>query len=107
LDRGRRVREILKQAQFQPLAVAEQIAALVAVNEGVLDPIAIEDIGDAERKIRRAMTEDRQKLAKKIDKGDKLDQHDIAAIRQTAENAVKRKQTSGKKETQAEEEAMP
>jgi F-type H+-transporting ATPase subunit alpha len=94
LDRGRRVREILKQAQYQPLAVAEQIAALVAVNEGVLDNIPIEDIGDAEKLIRRTITEDQQDLSKKIDKGEKLDQKDIDAIRQTAESALNRNQRS-------------
>jgi F-type H+-transporting ATPase subunit alpha len=101
LDRGRRVREVLKQPQYQPLSVAEQIAALVAINEGVLDNIPIEDIAEAERSIRRAITEDRQELARKINQGEKLDQEDVAAIRQKAENVVKRKQKSEKKETQA------
>jgi F-type H+-transporting ATPase subunit alpha len=107
LDRGRRVREILKQAQYQPLTVTEQIAALVAINEGVMDHLAIEEIGEAEQSIRRAITEDRPDVAKKIERGDKLNQEDIAAIRQTAENAVNRKQKSKKKEAQEKEEAVP
>jgi len=97
LDRGRRVREILKQAQYQPLTVAEQIAALVALNEGVLDNLAVEDIGDAEQKIRRAIIEDLQDVAKKIDRGAKLDPKDIDAIRQTAESALNRNLRSDKK----------
>jgi F-type H+-transporting ATPase subunit alpha len=97
LDHGRRVREILKQSQYQPLPVAEQIAALVAVNEGVLDNNPIEDIGDAEKLIRRTITEDQQDLSKKIDKGEKLDQKDIDAIRQTAQSALKRNQRSDEK----------
>jgi F-type H+-transporting ATPase subunit alpha len=101
------VREILKQAQYQPLTVTEQIAALVAINEGVMDHLAIEEIGEAEQSIRRAITEDRPDVAKKIEKGDKLNQEDIAAIRQTAENAVNRKQKSEKKEAQEKEEAVP
>jgi len=39
LTRSLRVREILKQPQYEHLPVAEQIAALVAVNEGVLDDL--------------------------------------------------------------------
>ena len=97
LDHGRRVREILKQSQYQPLPVAEQIAALVAVNEGVLDNIPIEDIGDAEKLIRRTITEDQQDLSQKIDKGEKLDQKDIDTIRQTAESALNRNQRSDTK----------
>lgn len=82
---------------YQPLPVAEQIAALVAVNEGVLDNLAIEDIGAAERKIRRPITEDQQDLSKKIDKGENLDQKDIDTIRQAAESALNRNQRSDEK----------
>jgi F-type H+-transporting ATPase subunit alpha len=88
LERGRRVREILKQPQYQPLTVTEQIAALVAVNEGVLDNIPLEDIADAEKSIQQAIKEDEAKASRKIVEGDKLDQEDIDKIRQTAESAV-------------------
>jgi NAD(P)-dependent dehydrogenase (short-subunit alcohol dehydrogenase family) len=52
LERGRRVREILKQPQYSPIAVPEQIAVLVAVNEGVLDGLPVDGIGDVEQEIR-------------------------------------------------------
>jgi F-type H+-transporting ATPase subunit alpha len=103
LDRGRRVREILKQLQYQPLPVAEQIAALVAINEGVLDNIPIEDIAMAERSIRRAVIEDQADLSRKIAKGDKLDRKDIDTIRQTAETALNRNQRSETHKSQKEE----
>lgn len=35
LERGRRVREVLKQHQYQPMPVAEQIAVLLAVTSGL------------------------------------------------------------------------
>jgi len=60
----------------------------VAINEGVPDNIAIEDIADAERSIRRAVTEDQADLSRKIAKGDKLDRKDIDAIRRTAQNVL-------------------
>ena len=103
LDRGRRVREILKQPQYQPLPVAEQIAALVAINEGVLDNIPIEDIAMAERSIRWAVKEDQADLSRKIAKGDKLDRKDIDTIRQTAETALNRNQRSKTHKSQKEE----
>ncbi len=37
LDRGRHVRETLKQPQYRPIPVAEQIAVLLSVTNGVLD----------------------------------------------------------------------
>jgi F-type H+-transporting ATPase subunit alpha len=44
LARGRRVREILKQPQAQPIPAAEQVAVLLAVTEGVLDGVPVEQI---------------------------------------------------------------
>lgn len=39
LLRGQKLMEVLKQPQYQPLAVAEQVSILYAVNEGFLDDI--------------------------------------------------------------------
>jgi F-type H+-transporting ATPase subunit alpha len=89
LERGRRVREILKQPQYEPLTVAEQIAVLLAVNENVLDEIAVESVGAAEQKIRRAVTEDLPELCRKIEDGETLEDEDIKAVRQTAEASIK------------------
>ena len=41
LDRGRAVREALKQDEGAPIPVAQQIALLLAVSEGLLDDIAL------------------------------------------------------------------
>jgi F-type H+-transporting ATPase subunit alpha len=88
LERGRRVREILKQLQYQPLPVAEQIAALVAVNEGVLDDVAVGEIGRAEQSIRRAVPKEQADVCRKIAAGEKLAAEDIDRLRQTAEKAL-------------------
>ena len=57
LERGWRVREILKQPQYKPIPVAEQIAALLAVTSGHFDGIPIETIRDAETAMRKSVTE--------------------------------------------------
>ena len=44
LLRGEKLTEILKQPQYKPLSVAEQITILFAANEGMLDDIANTDI---------------------------------------------------------------
>lgn len=51
LERGRRVREVLKQRQGQPRSVAEQIAALFSVTRGLLDSVPLDAIADAEEKL--------------------------------------------------------
>ena len=44
LNRGRRLVEILKQPQYQPLAVEKQVVIVYAATKGFLDAVAIEDV---------------------------------------------------------------
>jgi F-type H+-transporting ATPase subunit alpha len=44
LNRGRRLVEILKQPQYQPLAVEKQVAIIYAATKGFLDGVAMEDV---------------------------------------------------------------
>jgi F-type H+-transporting ATPase subunit alpha len=52
LERGRRVVEVLKQPQFQPVPVEEQVLVLYAVTEGYMDDIPTEDVRRFERGLR-------------------------------------------------------
>jgi F-type H+-transporting ATPase subunit alpha len=49
LERGRRVVEVLKQGQFAPVPVEEQVAAIYAVTEGHMDDAEVGHIRDFER----------------------------------------------------------
>jgi len=44
LNRGRRLVEILKQPQYQPLAVEKQVMIIYAATKGFLDNVAIENV---------------------------------------------------------------
>jgi F-type H+-transporting ATPase subunit alpha len=44
LNRGRRLVEILKQPQYQPVSVEKQVAIIYAATKGFLDPVAIENV---------------------------------------------------------------
>ncbi|HSL26688.1 MAG TPA: F0F1 ATP synthase subunit alpha [Acidimicrobiia bacterium] len=44
LERGRRVVEVLKQGQYAPVPVAEQVLSIYAVTNGHMDSIPIQDI---------------------------------------------------------------
>ncbi|MDP3740878.1 MAG: F0F1 ATP synthase subunit alpha [bacterium] len=48
LERGRRITEILKQLQYQPMAVENQVAILYAVTNGFLDDVTTEKVRDWE-----------------------------------------------------------
>src|SRR5687767_14237726 len=44
LNRGRRLVEILKQPQYQPVAVEKQVAIIYAATKGFLDSVAVDDL---------------------------------------------------------------
>jgi F-type H+/Na+-transporting ATPase subunit alpha len=44
LNRGRRLVEILKQPQYQPVAVEKQVAIIYAATKGFLDAVAVDDL---------------------------------------------------------------
>lgn len=52
LARGQRLRELLKQPQYSPLSVAEQVAVVYAGLNGYLDDIAVEKVADFARGLR-------------------------------------------------------
>jgi len=51
LARGARLTELLKQPQYSPLAVEEQVVSIYAGTRGYLDGIAVADVGRFEREL--------------------------------------------------------
>jgi F-type H+/Na+-transporting ATPase subunit alpha len=88
LERGRRVREILKQPQYAPIPVAEQIAVLLATVEGVFDHLPLEQIGAAERAIRAGVCDELPEVCRRIYAGEKLKDDDRESLRKYARKAV-------------------
>ncbi len=90
LERGRRVREILKQPQYTPIPVPAQIAVLLATVEGLLDHLPLERIAAADRAIRQAVDEELPELRRRIYDGEKLSDEDREALRKLARRAIGR-----------------
>src|SRR4029079_2610357 len=44
LDRGLRLTELLKQPQYQPLSIADQVALIYAGTKGYLDNVAVDRV---------------------------------------------------------------
>ena len=88
LERGRRVREVLKQPQYEPLAVSEQIAVLVAVNGGVFDGLELKDVAHAEGEVRKGVSEELPELCERIERGEKLTDEDLEATLRMARGAT-------------------
>ncbi|HXH25182.1 MAG TPA: F0F1 ATP synthase subunit alpha, partial [Vicinamibacterales bacterium] len=53
LNRGRRLVEILKQPQYQPLPVEKQVAIIFAATRGYVDTVAVEDVRRYEEELYR------------------------------------------------------
>ena len=66
LERGRRVREILKQAQYDIKSVAEQLLILLAVNAGLLDDVSIDAIADVESQLTVNLTTRQPDVCRKL-----------------------------------------
>jgi len=58
LTRGERVVEILKQPQYQPLSMAEQVVVIYAATNGYLDDLPVESVREFEHGFLRSLKED-------------------------------------------------
>jgi len=80
INRGRRVREVLKQAEHQPLTVIQQIAMLKAVNEGLFDELELKQLLEAQKNIADALEDQMKPLAIKVESGEKLTDDDWQSL---------------------------
>jgi F-type H+-transporting ATPase subunit alpha len=92
LERGRRVVEVLKQPQFSPVPVEEQVLALYAVTEGHFDDIPTEDVRRAERELREYFRTRHGDVLNAISESGKLPEGDelatgIRAFKETFETS--------------------
>jgi F-type H+-transporting ATPase subunit alpha len=81
LDRGRRVVETLKQGQYEPVPVSEQVLVIYAVTEGFVDDIDPSDVAAFEVGLREFARERHGSLLAEIsDTGTAPDDDIVAAI---------------------------
>ena len=75
LARGQLSTEILKQAQYQPLTLGQEVIILFAVNAGLMDDIPIDRCGAFEEQLLRTMGDTHPEIAQAIaDSGDISDE---------------------------------
>ncbi|HWO01208.1 MAG TPA: F0F1 ATP synthase subunit alpha, partial [Blastocatellia bacterium] len=66
LNRGQRLTELLKQPQYSPMPVEQQIVVIWTGTNGYVDDIAIEDVKDFEQKLRAFVENSRSGLLAKL-----------------------------------------
>jgi F-type H+/Na+-transporting ATPase subunit alpha len=80
IARGQRVREVLKQPQYQPVQVAAQIFILLAVTSGLFDGIPLLEIQNAETILRQTLMEELSELCQHIQAGKPLEKEEQAIL---------------------------
>ena len=73
LNRGKRLTELLKQDQFQPLTAAHMVAILFAGTQGLLDDVKVEDIRPFEKGFHAYLDSAQQQLLADIAEKKALD----------------------------------
>ncbi len=66
LARGSRTVELLKQPQYQPMPVEEQVAVIFAVTKGFVDDTPVERVSDFERGLLRFLKEQHPQILESI-----------------------------------------
>ncbi|MDR1739385.1 MAG: F0F1 ATP synthase subunit alpha [Bacteroidales bacterium] len=74
LDRGKRNVEILKQAQYSPMPVGEQVAIIYCGVKGLLLSLPIDKVQDFERYFLASMREDQASVLERIEAGEMNDE---------------------------------
>lgn len=81
LLRGQKLTEVLKQPQYQPLSVAEQVSILFAANEGLLDEVDNKDIIAFKKDWFDYFDANMPELVKKLNDGGALSDEDKEALK--------------------------
>src|SRR5438309_6077220 len=87
LDRGARVTEVLKQAQYSPLSISTMAATLFAVNKGFMDDVDVKKVLAFEAGLHQHLKTSHAALLKKIEDSKQMDK-DVEAELSSAVGAV-------------------
>jgi F-type H+-transporting ATPase subunit alpha len=74
LNRGKRLVEILKQGQYQPLRIGFQVASVYAGTRGFLDNLNVDAVRPFEAALHKWLADDKQALIDRLEKAPKFDE---------------------------------
>jgi F-type H+-transporting ATPase subunit alpha len=86
LDRGLRVQEVLKQGQYAPVPLTDQVLMFYAVTNGFLDDVEIRKVGGFEGAFVRYMKDSHPDLTSSVASGAKLSEETQDALNQAIED---------------------
>ncbi len=89
IDRGRRNQEVLKQAQYAPVPVAQQVAVIYASTRGYMDKVPVNKVKQYEKEFLAVMTTQHKDVMDNIREG-KLDDHTLEVLKKEAGDMAKK-----------------
>lgn len=89
IDRGQRLTELLKQKQYEPMSIAEQVITLTAATKGIFDEVPVEHIKDAQAQLITIIESDHKDVVKALNKGDNPTDEIVKTIEDAAKKIAK------------------
>lgn len=89
IARGRLLTEVLKQKQYNPYSVSEQVIAITAATSGAFDHILEAEVESAIHQLQTTLKKDYKKLITSLNAGTKPEEKDIKAIAEVAKTVAR------------------
>ena len=89
IELGQRLTELLKQHQFQPMSVWEQVASVIAIQSGAFNAVAVKHINDAQRAFLTDLWTHHKEAMRTLNKGGKPEDKTLDIIEKTAGKVAK------------------
>ena len=89
IDRGQRLTELLKQVQYAPMSVWQQVVSIASVTNGYFDVVPAAKIKDAQAALLSKMWADHKKEMTELDKGGKPTEETSKLIEKIAKTVAK------------------
>jgi len=86
LLRGEKLTEVLKQPQYNPLSVAEQVTVLFAANEGIMDDIPNNEISRFKKEWIVYLNANMADLETRLNQGSELSEDDMKSLKSAFES---------------------
>ena len=111
IEHGRRIRALLKQPEFSPVPVPDQIAILLSLNARLFDSVPLDQMIEAEHSLRKAVADIPIEVRERFNADAELTDKDREIILEIARKALAsfqpQSETESKPETKTEAKPKP
>ena len=89
IDRGQRLTELLKQPQYEPMSIWQQVVSIIAVTSGYFDHVTPLHIKDAQEALLSSLWHNQKKDMQELDGGAKPTEAVLKHVQKAAESVAK------------------